>query len=268
MHTSFCTIGFQKNKWGKDKRLETPLAAILQVLAEAGYDGVEIWADHWMLATPPEQEAILAQLADLTLRVAMISSYYDFTTSDESAGQSMTNARRILDAARRLGSRGIRLFTGKTASRDATPAQWSRCARCLQQLCDESAADGILWCLETHSWNLMDTIEGSLRILREVGRPNIKLIFQPSTFGGDYMAALDALAMHAAHVHATNHKGKERALLADGEIDYRAVIGGLRRFGFDGFISVEWFGDDPAGVARKESPYLRELIGSSSADRR
>lgn len=263
MQISFCTIAFQKNKWGPDRKLEATLEAIIPLLAQAGYDAVEIWVDHWLTADEAARQRILQLLKDSHLRVAMLSSYYNFTTSDELAKASLDHAEVILREARRLGSSGIRLFTGKTASRDATPEQWQRATSALQQLCDRSAGQPLQWCLETHSWNLMDSIEGTLKLLRLVERPNLKLIYQPSSFGLQYMEALDALGPHIAHVHATNHSGRAVASLAQGELDWARIVAGLKQRGFAGCLSVEWFGPQPEEAVQREAAYLRQLIAQS-----
>jgi sugar phosphate isomerase/epimerase len=260
MKLSFCTIAFQKNKWGQDRTLETPLPAILPVLAAAGYDGVEIWEPHVHDFRDAALDDLRRQLADLRLAVPMLSPYFDFTTSEETAAQSLADARRALVVARRIGATGIRCFTGKTASQDATPEQWARAARCLQTLADESAADGIAWVLEIHSWNLMDTIAGTQRLLRETDRKNVGIIYHPGNLLPDYIGAIDVLAPAIKHVHAHNRRDGKGSGLAEGELDYRQIIPRLRQVGYTGYLSVEWFGDDAPGVARKEAVYLRSLL--------
>ncbi|MFW6061722.1 MAG: sugar phosphate isomerase/epimerase family protein [Planctomycetota bacterium] len=257
----FCTIAFQNKKWGKDRQIEVPLLEILPMIADAGYDGVEIWGPHVMEMVPEQRETLARRLQDLDLDVAMISPYFNFTTSEETAAESVREGLEVLSVARRLNSRGIRCFTGKTASADATEEQWQRTARSVQQLADSTRPGRTIWAFETHSWNLMDTQESSLELMRRIDRSNVGLIFQPSTFGEQYMEALDNLAPHIRHVHATNKADGERSLLGEGDMDYEQIVAGLRRIGFDGYISVEWMGDDPAGTAAREAEYLRDLLG-------
>jgi 3-dehydroshikimate dehydratase len=260
MKTCFCTIAFQKNKWGRDRKAEKPLTEILPILAECDFDGVEIWGEHLLSLDQQDLDVVQRQLEEYKLEVAMVSPYFDFTTSDESADTCMNHAGQVLEHARKLKSRAIRVFTGKTGSANATTAQWERAVRCLQQLADQSNDDRVLWACETHPNNLMDDVESSLRLMREVNRENVRLIFQPSTFGEDYLRALDLLGPFICHVHATNHKDDQRTALDGGDMDYRGIVAGLRRFSFEGFISVEWMGDDPETMARREGPYLRKLV--------
>ncbi len=259
IRTSFCTIAFQDNKWGKDRSVEMPLEDILPVLGRAGYDAVEIWWPHLEDAlTCGDASAVAGQLAGETLAVSLVSPYFDFTTSDASAAESIELAGEVAAAARALGGRGVRCFTGKVGSAEATEDQWTRCVESLQRLAD-SARD-LLWLLETHPRNLMDTVDATRTLLQRIGRENVGIIYQPSTFGDRYMQALDDLAPWIRHVHATNKSQGRRSLLADGDMDWPAILDGLRAIDFDGCVCVEWMGDDPATVAATEADYLRKLL--------
>ncbi len=258
IRSCFCTIAFQKNKWGADRRVETPLADIWPLLAEAGYDAIEIWWPHLEMLGRDERAELAASLQHAGLEVAMVSPYFDFTTSDASAQASIAQGMTVISAAREVGAAGIRCFTGKTGSAEATAEQWDRAVDGLQRLAD--AAGDLTFALETHARNLMDTPEATERLIKRIDRSNVGLIFQPSTFFADPQGALARLAPWTRHVHATNRRGNDRALLGEGELDYPALIAALRKAGFNGCISVEWMGDDPADVARQEAHYLRSIL--------
>ncbi len=256
----FCTIAFQRNKWGRDRTVERPVARVLPLLADAGYDAVELWAPHVTDLGEAGLTAVEAALAETGLEPAMVSPYFDFTTSDETAEASLAHGREVLALARRLGGRNVRCFTGKTGSAEATPAQWDRAVRCLRALADAAAGDGIGLALETHSRNLMDTVASARDLVERVARANVGLILQPGTFAADPLGATRALAPLARHVHATNRKDGERARLEEGAIDWSAVLAILVDAGFGGAVSVEWMGEEPEAVARHEAAALRRLI--------
>ncbi|MFP4052896.1 MAG: sugar phosphate isomerase/epimerase family protein [Phycisphaerae bacterium] len=255
---SYCTIAFQKNKWGKDRLVEKPIEEIWPIVADAGYDGIEIWYPHVEMLDGGALGELAGQLEKAGLEVAMLSPYFDFTSSEESVTASIQRGGEAIAAARTLGARGIRCFTGKVGSADADEAQWHRAICALQTLADQ--APDLLWALETHPHNLMDTLQASLNLIRRVDRPNVVFIFQPSTFADEPIEALKQLAPWTRHVHATNLRDKQRTLLAEGEMDWPAIVQGLRDRGVEGYISVEWMGDEPAEVARTEATYLRSLL--------
>ena len=264
--TCFCTIAFQKNKWGRDRTVERPLREIVPIVAAAGYDAIEIWGPHLEALSEADLGRAERLLSESGLRVAMVSPYLDFTTSPETASQSLDLGRRTLALARRMGGRAVRCFTGRVGSAEAAADQWRRAVESLRALADEGP--DLYWALETHSRNLMDTIEASERLVGEVGRANVRLIFQPATFGAAYLEAARRLAGLACHVHASNSRepGPGQAAcrtdLASGDMDWRAILGVLAAPGaaFDGCVSVEWMGEEPEAAARREAPYLAGLL--------
>ena len=265
--TCFCTIAFQKNKWGRDRTVERPLGRIVPVVAAAGYDAIEIWGPHLAALSEADLGRAERLLSESGVRVAMVSPYFDFTTSPETASRSLDLGRRTLALARRIGSRAVRCFTGYVGSAEATEEQWRRAVRSLQALADEGP--DVLWALETHGRNLMDTVESSERLVGEAGRPNVRLILQPATFGEAYLGASRRLAGLSCHVHAANSRQGRGTDLASGQMDWRAILALLDRAGFDGYVSVEWMGDDPEAAARREAPYLaalRDALGGADGD--
>ncbi len=261
LQSSFCTIAFQENRWGKDRTVETPVSEILPVLAEAGFDAAEIWAPHVREMSPPHLAETRLEMESLGLGASLISPYFDFTESSESAEMSLRLGRQCIGIATALGARGVRVFTGKVGSDQASQRQWDRAVSSLQALADQASQAGLFLACETHSRNLMDTPASAQRLVRLVDRPNVGLIFQPGTFGPEQCYdALDRLWPWTRHVHANNRRGDQRAWLSEGDIDYPRIFAKLRDVGFDGFISIEWMGGSPAEAARIEGAWLAEHL--------
>jgi sugar phosphate isomerase/epimerase len=265
MKISFCSIAFQKNKWGNKNRpeVEVPIQQIVPLVADAGYDGIEIWYGHLRDLDHDAKIALREQLAEAGLVVPMVSPYFDFTSSAESAAHSVEHGQEVLQDAQLIGARAVRVFTGKTGSADANADQWKMASSSLQQLCDADPA--LLWLLETHSWNLMDTVDGTLRLVNDVGRENLRVNFQPSTFGVEHRRALNVLSPFIKHVHATNARDGKTAGLEEGtKLDWAEIIGELQERDFRDFVSVEWMGEEPEEAVRREAAYLKSLPGIGS----
>lgn len=254
--SSFCSIAFQRqDKWKPNPVVQMPLTAVVDRVAAAGYAGIEIWEPHYGSLNEHGRARARQRMADAGLVVPMLSSYYNFTKSPEHARDSLANGHRVLAEAVELGARNLRLFTGNHRSADASQTQWLRTRDCLRELCDAAASHNIGLCLETHDWNLMDTVPGTLRLLELVDRPNLGLIFQPSTFGNQYRWALEQLAPWTRHVHATNN-----GLLGQGKMDYEAILSRLLARGVSGYVSVEWMGASPERVCAIDGPWLNRLL--------
>jgi 3-dehydroshikimate dehydratase len=265
MHLCFCSIAFQRDKWGAQRVIERAIETILPLLPAAGYDGVELWYTHIEKHDAGQRTALVTQLRQLRLTVPMLSSYYDFTGSAQLARDSLAHGREVLTVARELGVGAVRIFTGKVGSAEANAEQWQWTVDALQELADEAGRWGINLAAETHPRNLMDTVPASLELVTRVNRPNFGLIYQPSTFRTDYLGALAQLWPHVLHVHATNMgaDGKGTAL-AEGEMKYPEILGQLRRYGFQGYLSVEWMGAEPELVVQREGAYLRRLLDAGT----
>ena len=261
MKVSYCSIGFQKNKRAKDRVLEMSLSNVITRLAQAGYDGVEIWEPHQHDLSDGELDGIRRQLADHGMQAAMLSPYFDFTTSAETAAASIHEGLWLVERAQRLGALGIRVFAGRVGSAAMTSDQWERSVRSLQTLVDQADQPGLMWVVEPHAGTLADSAEMLARYLREVNRPSVKAIYQATNLGPDYLGAFDQLARSIAHVHANNMLGDANyPPLEGGELDYGKIVERLRRIKFIRYISVEYLGVDPHTALTREIEYLRRLL--------
>jgi sugar phosphate isomerase/epimerase len=253
---SMCTIG-----WRADRRsyqgpnLVQPLPEVLASIHAAGCDGAELWGPHVAAAGAAVVRSALQRLG---LQAPMLSDYFNFTRSPESAAASMAHGLAVLATAVEVGAGAIRIFTGNHRSADATPEQWQRCADCLRELCRSAAPHGIVLAAELHDWNLMDTPEGAERLIALVDQPNMRLIFHPSAFGAATLAAYERLRPHIHHVHASNGLHP----LAEGPVPWPDLIERMRSDGWSGHLAIEWFGPDPVAVAQRECAYLRGLLAT------
>lgn len=263
LRASMCSIAFQrKDKWKPQPSVEQPLETVIPVVANAGFAGIEVWHPHWESLDQGQQQRALGVLQRHGLLVPMLSAYYNFTKSASHARDSLAKGHRVLAQAQALQAPQIRIFTGNHRSADATPEQWHRTQRCLQELCDHGRDLGIGLCLETHDWNLMDTVPGTLRLLELVDRPNLGLIFQASTFGpARWRWALQHLAPWVRHVHAPPGS---HGLAAD-PYDYTAQLTQLLERGFRGFVSLEYMGSDPHLSMVRDGAWLIRLCRRLSA---
>lgn len=60
------------------------------------------------------------------------------------------------------------------------------------------------------------------------------------------VSAMAQLGTHLRHVHASEN---DRGLLGTGHIDFAAIVAELRRTGYDGYLTIEGFGYDPAELS-------------------
>jgi 3-dehydroshikimate dehydratase len=255
---SFCSIAYQQKKWSTPLVVETDLRDIIPRVRQAGYDGIEIWEPHLRGFDESGLRDLGSTLVEAGLAVPMISPYFNFTKSPDHIRDSLDLGRRLIETCQPLRPAALRCFTG-TASHQATPKQWQGAADALRELATIAAAHGMFLALETHAWNLMDTVDSTFRLLDMVHHPALGIIFQPSTFAPDHLAAMDRLRPHIRHIHATNNKEGQACTLAGGEMCWRTILDRLQEQPFEGFISVEWFGSEPDAALQREAAYLHSL---------
>jgi hypothetical protein len=245
------SIGWNHGKDNQQPDHPDDLSRIIPLIAEAGYDGIELHPSHLDGKTDTELRAIKGLLDQHGLAVPLISPYFNFTKNAERAEESMAKARLALHQARILGAEGIRTFTGGDRSADADSEQWQRCVDCLQELADVSQSDGIHWCLHTHDWNLVDNAPSCLRLLDLVARKNVTLLYKPAYFAPAEHWNLELLGHAVPVVQVTASSPDDRpADLGITPIDYRATMHWFAARQQPVWMSFTWMGLDALGMGQ------------------
>jgi len=275
MKTSFCSIAFRN-----DKR---EILELIPEIAELGYNGIEIWGNH-LTGGLSNVLSVKKAVREHGLEVPMISPYFDFTGSEVKWLSSLSVAKRYVQYAVVLGCPLIRVFTGVVGSGDISNKVWKTAVEGLKVISSIAEEQGISLALETHPGTLTDTVESTLRLIEAVGAPNLKVNLDIYHFWDateDFRIPLDKLREHTVHVHAKNTNlsaaqrrsnphlllhDKEAAQeffgivgLREGGLPYEEFFRDLLTGGYDGFVSIEWFGDAPSRAARSELEYLRSI---------
>ncbi|HDZ86263.1 MAG TPA: sugar phosphate isomerase/epimerase [Actinobacteria bacterium] len=274
MKFSYCSIAFRNQ--------DMALGQMILLLAKAGYQGIELWGNHVNKET--DLKALRFLLDSHGLEVPMISPYFDFTASVAKWDKSIETASTYIKIASFLKAPLIRAFTGTVGSKKATVEQVQRCVEGLKKICAEASEEGISIALETHPSTLVDNVSSTLHLLEKVEADNLKVnldIYHMFEVHKDPQFVLERLYEHVAHIHAKNavikpelreqakhpllHDPNPRAdfvgvtSLADGEMEYKPFIKALQDRKYSGYVSIEWFGKDPAIAAQSEIQYLRKL---------
>ncbi len=157
-----------------------------------------------------------------------------------------------LDAAERLGSRLVRVFSfymrgGHDAARDEV-------LRRLERLCARASARGATLVHENESFIYGDTPERCLELVEAVGSPAFRIAFDPANFVqvgvAPFTRAWPLLARHVVHFHvkdavAIPGEMTQEALMAsvrpagEGEGQLRELLGELESSRYGGFLTLE-----------------------------
>ncbi len=250
------------------------LEALIAVAKDAGYRGLSMRASQAGLqSTPDEVRAARAAIDAAGLAVSMVTANFDVPANNERAGVALREIGRHLDLAQALGCDLVRV--GMKALSDIP---WARRAA------DEAAERGMRLAHQLHVCTLFESVETSLRVLREVGRPNFGLTYEPSNLlvcGEDYgEATIRAIAPHLFNVYLQNIAPREGGpntietwvngpiaydLVDFGDprgIDFPRVFDALSQAGYGGWVTVHHNvanGTDIAAGTRQIAGYLRTI---------
>lgn len=227
-----CTIAFR----------DEPLERQLPRLRELGYDGAEVWMKHLEGRSDADLDALRRLAERVGLDLEVVAPYMWLTQTPELLMETYRIVERAIACARRLGCPKIRTFTdsGPTGigSDRATPAHWASAVTALRRI--TAMAPDLRFVVETHGQTLADTPASTLRLLHEVGAPNLCVNFQPSRQFG-LADAWGQLRDHVEHMHLHNQTADGKGTwVEEGVVDFAALLQRIAADGYGGSISVEY----------------------------
>lgn len=231
-------------------KLHLPLRDLLQIAAEEGFSAICLRASAAGVQTPREERRKMrAEIERAGLQVSMVTADFAVPLNNPAGPQSLRNIRPSLDVAEDFGCRLIRVCL--KSEDDIEPAQ---------RAADEAARRSICLAHQCHTASLFEEVDRSLEVLAQIGRENFGLIYEPANLllcGQPYgEETLQKFRPYLMNVYVQNHlldeqgpaeletycRGRRRyrhlPLWEAGGIDFSAVFAGLKRIGYDGFVTV------------------------------
>ena len=230
-----------------------------RLCAEAlGLKAVEIEDRHIGEPTPARLRAVREAAARHGLEIVNIAFMNNFGLADE-ARRRAEGARtlRWIQASRELGSRFLRTFAGWPEGE--REARWPGMLDSLRTVASEAERAGVRLVLENHNHGgFVQRAEDVLAIFRAVASPALGLLLDSGNYL-DGLASITGTAHLAWHVHA-----KFKQVQPDGRdtgIDQDKALAVLHAAGYQGCVSVEYEGEEPAASAVPRTlRYLRTAV--------
>jgi 4-hydroxyphenylpyruvate dioxygenase len=251
--------------------LSGPLAGKLSAIADAGFDGVEIFEND-LLASPLRPEEVRRRAGDLGLRIELYQPFRDFEGTTALA-RDLRRAEHKFDLMERLGASLLLVCSNVAADtiRDDTLA-----AEQLRLLADRAAAHGVRIAYEALAWGRhVDDYRHAWRIVESAGHPALGVCldsFHILSRGADprgiedipaekifFLQLADAPRMAMDVLQWSRH---HRCFPGQGGFDLTGLTAHVLKAGYDGPLSLEVFNDvlrqaDPKRAARDA---MRSLI--------
>jgi sugar phosphate isomerase/epimerase len=224
-------------------------------LAQAPHFGFQYVEFHHCFVSDEETISTACRaLNRLGLQVSMLTCAPDFTNPDPLARrEQMTEMRRKVDTARRLGAPAVRVTTGMRHPGISTEegAEWS--CTCLADLADYAEPRDITLCLENHFRDRMWPADATdfaaevdvfLQVYDRLRSTPVMVNFDtahPMVMDVDEIALLDRVKDRVYNVHAGDRVRRRRVhcVIGEGDVNFDAVFSILSATGYRRFITVE-----------------------------
>ncbi|MDF2937807.1 MAG: hypothetical protein K0Q90_3180 [Paenibacillaceae bacterium] len=275
MNIVFCSISFRHEL--------VSFQELIQFADANRFSGFELWGVHGrsvLQSQPREIPYRMDQLEAQGQQITMLSDYIDLC-ADPGREQGLREQwMGMLSMARTFRTRQIRIFAGNKSAALALPEEWERCMDRLRMLAGIASEQGIVVVVETHSNTYADSLESALRILRDVNHQQVKVnvdflhLWEAGEHPVDCLLQLKAHTVnyHLKNVASLNQAGifapgnvfspsgirMGMTPLAEGAIDYSAILSCLAEEDTPHPLALEWFGPEPVRYLRAE----REWLGS------
>ena len=242
-------VGFNLLLW--TTHLTEDLLPVCERLRALGYDGVEVPVFEGEVA---HFEALGRQLANIGLRrtaVGIVLSPEANPMADDAASRSagIEHLKWLVDCASALGAevlcgpytQPLAVFSG----RGPTPEEWARLAEGQRVMASAAGEAGLTLAVEPlnrFECYALNTASDAARLVAEVGAPNYGYLydtFHANIEETDPIGVIAETAKAISHVHISEN---DRGTPGRGHIDFRATFTALKAAGYDGWLTVEAFG--------------------------
>jgi D-psicose/D-tagatose/L-ribulose 3-epimerase len=241
---------------------------ILDEIAAAGYDGAEIPVFE---GTPDHYAALARELEKRGLKatvVGVVGSEAANPISGDAASRKAGQAHLdwLVDCSAALGAEvlcgpfhsPLGVFSGTGATTD----EWQRCVEAHQAMAARARPHGLTLAIEPlnrFECYFLNTADDAARLVRDVGAANYGYLYDTFHFNieeKDPVGAAKRTIGAIAHVHISDN---DRGAPGDGHVPFRRTLKTLKDGGYDGWLTVEAFGQalpDLAAATKVWRPFF------------
>jgi len=256
---------------------ERPLHALqwFELAARRDLEGVEV-VDTWVMADSmegralPLMAAIQRRLSDLPLEVSAFINHGPYVwRAPEKNAFELDKAKFFMDWAADLGTKIFRVTTGVLDKQASIPDRKATEVFCgmIEQLLPYARARGLVIGLEEHP-GFAGTVAKMEKILERLPDPCFGIAFDTKNTlreGENPLVILEkknvldrVLYTHMDNFRKTDSGWDRSVTLQEGEVDLRRIVRGLKHNGYDGWLSVEYGGNDLEHVFQS-AQWLRSI---------
>ncbi len=236
---------------------ELPLKQVIRILAEVGYDAIEMMCGpEAHIPSGDITDNLLKQVKAMTgdhgLKVSVINPFTGkglYQLALENKQRAVEHYALLQDVAVVLEASGVNFLTGYGADKGDAFA-WRLLVDVLKPICRRAGELGITMNIHNHEATTIDTACKVALLIEHVGSDALRVLNDITNFyhlGEDIAEVTEKLGHLTAHCHVKGVTGMYpySTFLIPGEagdeLDFRTFAESLGKVGYDKYISVETF---------------------------
>ena len=198
----------------------------------------------------------------------------DMSSTDPSVRDAAARyLRTCIDIAARLGSPSVSgpmyAGVGNTALREPADrrAQWDRAVEGLGRIADHAASRDVKLAFEPlnrFETDLINTVDQGLRLITDIGRPNVGFLLDTFHMNIEEKSIPDAIRRAGRHIFEFHACSSDRGTPGEDHLPWPAIAAALAEAGYDGPVVIEAFTPKIKEIARAVSLW-RPLAESEDA---
>jgi sugar phosphate isomerase/epimerase len=244
---------------------DRPIEEAIQVIAEAGYDSVELCLENPDLnpleLTPERVRALVAQMNDQGVTLGAIS----YHGVEDQLEERRLRTYAAIDLLPEFGA-DVLVVASRREEPARLHAQWEEAVQLYCELANRCADHGAKLAVEPQPGLVVRNAEDLVKILRACDHPNLGAnldIAHAIVTADDLSWAIFQLGSRLVHVHLADVRGgtHEHLVPGRGEVDFGEVHDILESVDYDRclVLDIPRPHGDPAAVCREALLAFREL---------
>ena len=235
--------------WADD--MHDGLLPVLAFLKGTGYDGVEVPVFD---LDPVKWTRWGRRLDDLGLeRTAnhVVAPEFNPVSPDPAVRRAAyEHMTRVIDCCREVGAKVLagphQIALGVFSGRGPTDEEWARSVDHIRRLAEYAAQADVTLTEEVvnrFELYLLNTLAQAVRFVDEVGHPNCRIHLDTFHANIEEKSSGDAIRAAGSRIGYVHISENDRGVPGSGHVAWDATFDALRDVGYDGWLTVESFGD-------------------------
>jgi sugar phosphate isomerase/epimerase len=254
-------------------------ADTVRVIAEAGYDGVEIapftLTESVANLSPAERRTLRQQAEDAGIAVAglhwlFVSPAGLHATTDDAATRQRTTAylQELIRFCGDLG--GEVMIVGSPQQRDVLPGvayetAWGRFVEMIEACVDLAAERQVILCMEsipTDQGNFCIRLAEAIKMVHEIDHPHFRTMWDVHNAHEEQEPLPDLVRHNMPYIKHVHVQEMDGSYPGSRDFDFGSILRVLQEQDFQGYVSAEVFDFGPGAefIARETIRYLKSLL--------